>query len=261
VELTAIPRAVGAFVLSAAEPPRAWAVLLSRSARALVRRPPPRDRLLSQMFDIGNRSVVFVAITLGFLGAISVFQGVMQASRVLPDYSMVGATLINVMTREFGPTITALMIATRVGTGIAAEIGSMVVTDQVEAMKVSNTDPVEYLVAPRVLACLVMTFVLTVFAVLVAVAAGALVGYLRFQIGFATFFSMRLVDWADLWEGLVKCAAYGVAIPVIAAESGFRASGGSEGVGWATTRSVVNASFAVIFMDFIIASVIYLVTG
>ena len=224
----------------------------------IVRRPPPRDRVLAQMYNIGNGSVLFVSITLGFLGMITVYQGVIQASKVLPDYSMAGATLINVMVREFGPTITALMIATRVGSGIAAELGSMVVTDQIEAMKVSNTDPVRYLVAPRFVACVVMTFALTFVAVLVAVMAGLLVGVVRFQINPNTFLSLRMVNWTGVSEGLIKCLAYGVTIPIIAAESGFRAQGGSEGVGWATTRAVVNTSVAVILLDFVIATGVYL---
>jgi phospholipid/cholesterol/gamma-HCH transport system permease protein len=230
------------------------AALLRQTLVALVREPPPRSRVVAQMYQIGNEALLFIAVTLGFLGMISVYQGIVQASKVLPDYSMAGATLINVFVREFGPTVTALMIATRTGSAIAAEIGSMTVTDQVEAMKVCNTDPVAYLVGPRFVATLAMTFALVFWGILVAVAAGALIAYTRFQINPTTFLSLQMTDWTDVGEGLTKCLAYGTVIPIIAADSGFRASGGSEGVGWATTRAVVNASVAVVFLDFVIAS-------
>jgi phospholipid/cholesterol/gamma-HCH transport system permease protein len=238
--------------------PRDLAALLGDVLASIARRPPPRGRVIAQMHAVGNGSFLFIAITVAFLGMILVYQGVIQASKVLPDNSMAGAALINAVIREFGPTITALMVATRVGTGIAAEIGSMVVTDQVEAMKVTNTDPVEYLVAPRFLAFVTMMFVLAIWAVVVAVAAGLLVAVVRFQINANTFLTLRMVGWRQVTEGLLKCLAYGVTIPIIAAESGFRATGGSEGVGWATTRAVVNASVAIILWDFVIATGMYL---
>jgi len=232
--------------------------LLSETVVAIFSRPPSWKTVLSQMHNIGNRSLVFITVTLGFLGLISVYQGSVQAMKVLPDLSLVGATFITVMVSEFGPTITALMIATRVGSGIAAELGTMVVTDQVEAMKVSNTDPVEYLVAPRFMACVVMVFVLTTYAVAVAVLAGMIMADLRFQVNPNTFLSLGMTTWDDLWLGLTKCLAYGIAIPIIAADAGFHARGGSEGVGQATTRSVVNTLFAVIILDFLIAGTWYL---
>lgn len=238
--------------------PLELAKLLGETLRAMVTRPPSFGRLLEQMHNVGNRSLVFISITLGFLGLISVYQGCIQAQKVLPDLSLVGATFIGVMVSEFGPTMTALMVATRVGSGIAAELGTMVVTEQVEALKVTNTDPVEFIVVPRFMACVLMMFVLTSYAILVAVLAGMLIADLRFQINPSTFLSLAYTTWDDLYVGLIKCFAYGVSIPIIAAESGFKAKGGSEGVGQATTRSVVNTLFAVIILDFLIAGGWYL---
>lgn len=233
-------------------------VLTVQVFESIVRRPPPFGRVIKQMYSIGNGSFLFIAVTMAFVGMILVYQGVIQASKVLPDNSLAGPTLIHVVIREFGPSVTALMMATRVGTGIAAEIGSMVVTDQVEAMKVSNTDPVDYIVAPRFVAFVVMMFVMTIWAILITVAAGLLVGTVRFQINANTFLSLRMVRWRHVVECLLKCLAYGITIPIVSAESGFRASGGSEGVGWATTRAVVNSSVGVILWDFVIATLIYL---
>lgn len=236
---------------------RAPFVLLGATVRALPSVRRSYRRVVESMFVVGNQSVVFIAVTLAFLGLILVYQGAYQAQKVLPDLSQVGMIFIGTMVRTFGPTIVALMLATRVGAGIAAELGSMVVTDQVEAMKVTNTDPVEYLVVPRFLASLLMTVVLWVFGVLVAVFAGTLMGTMRFGIQLGTFLSLAGTQPADVGVGLLKCVAFGIAIPILSAESGFRASGGSEGVGWATTRAVVNSSFAVIALDFLISTLAY----
>jgi len=232
--------------------------LLAETIRACIRTPPPRRAVLAQMFNTGNRSLLFLLVTMGFLGMITVYQGCLQAMKVLPDLSNAGAIFIMAMVREFGPTITALMLATRVGTGIAAEIAAMVVSDQVEALKVSSTDPIAFLVTPRFLGFVVMMFVCTVYSCAVAVAAGLLMAELRFQINPHTFLSLSFTRWSDLYVGLAKTFAYGVAIPILSADSGFRATGGSEGVGWATTRAVINSTFAIIFLDFVIAGIGYL---
>lgn len=232
--------------------------LLGETLWSLVRRPPPRRAVVAHLFNTGNRSLLFLAVTMGFLGMISVYQGCLQAMKVLPDLSNAGAIFIMAMVREFGPTITAMMLATRVGTGIAAEIAVMTVTDQVEALKVNNTDPVAFLVAPRFMSFLVMMVVCTVYSCAVAVLAGLLMAVLRFQINPHTFLSLGFTRWSDFYVGLAKTLAYGVVIPVLAADSGFRATGGSEGVGWATTRAVVNSLFAIVALDFLIAGIGYL---
>ncbi len=232
--------------------------LLGQVIRSLGRRLPPADRLSAQMHNVGNNSVVFISVTLGFLGLILVYQGCVQVLKVLPDLSGVGGAFIFAMVRTFGPTITGLMIATRVGAGIAAEIGSMTVTDQVEAMKVANSDPVSYILAPRFLACVVMTPVLWVFGTLVGIVAGYLMGHWRFGIATPTFLNLHVTTVHDVVIGFLKAESYGIVIPVLAADAGFKARGGSEGVGWATTSAVVNASFAVIVLDFVISTLAFL---
>ncbi len=233
-------------------------LLLGQVARTLARRPPPADRLYAQMVNVGHRSLVFISLTLGFLGLILVYQGCVQVMRVLPDLSGVGTAFIYAMVRTFGPTITGLMIATRVGAGIAAEVGSMTVTDQVEAMKVANSDPVSYILAPRFVACVVMTPVLWVFGTLVGTLSGYLMGHYHFGIATKTFLSLHGTQIPDVVVGFLKALSYGIVIPLLAADSGFKARGGSEGVGWATTRAVVNSSFAVIVLDFVISTLAFL---
>ncbi len=229
--------------------------------RAIVRGRARLREVMSQAFLIGNRSVPFVAITLGVLGLISVFQVATQIKQVIPDFTMLGAAFLQMMIREFAPTITGLMVATRVGSGIAAEIGSMVVTEQVDALRMCNADPVEYLLAPRTLASAVMMVMLTVVGIVCATLTGMLIARSGFGVPFKTFLNLQLVQTADLVLGGTKALAYGIAIPVIAGQAGLAASGGSAGVGRATTQAVVATSFAVIVLDFVISGVSYVVFG
>lgn len=219
----------------------------------VIRRPIRWSEVWRQCYDVGNRSLVFITMVLGFLGMILIYQSGFQAQRIVGDLQLLGALYAQMLFREFAPTITALMLATRVGTGIAAEIGSMVVTEQVDALRMNNADPVQYLVVPRFLASIVMTFVLSVLAVVVAYLTGMWVAFEMFAVNPGTFFNTNLLEWGDLIIFTLKAVAYGIAIPVIAAEAGLSAFGGSEGVGWATTKSVVNASLAITFIDFILS--------
>lgn len=217
--------------------------------------------VLRQGFLIGNRSLAFITVTLGFLGMISVYQTANQIAQIIPDFSMLGAAFLQMMVREFAPTITGLMVATRVGSGIAAEIGSMVVTEQVDALRMCNADPVRYLIVPRVVACAVMIVMLSCYATLIAMLTGMIVGNAAYGINYRTFMSLLLVRPSDVVIGLSKAFSYGLAIPIIAGHAGLYTTGGSEGVGWATTRAVVNTSFAVIVLDFVISAIGYIVVG
>lgn len=210
-----------------------------------------------QMYAIGNQSVLFITVTIGFLGMILVYQVATQVEKILPDFSMIGPAFLQIMIKEFAATISGLMIATRVGSGIAAEIGSMVVTEQVDALRMCNADPVNYLIVPRFMASGLMMVCLTIYAVLVGESTGMLTGYFGFGIHPLTFLSIQMVTKGDIISGLAKAFAYGCAIPLIAGQAGLEATGGSEGVGWATTRSVVNASFAVVVLDFVISGAIF----
>jgi phospholipid/cholesterol/gamma-HCH transport system permease protein len=215
----------------------------------------PEGEVLRQMYQVGNKSLLFVCVTLGFIGMVLVFQTCLQVNRITGDLSQVGAEFIKILVHEFGPTLTAMMLATRVGAGIAAEIGSMVVTEQVDALRMNNVDPVDYLVVPRFLASLIMTGMLTCIGVAVALAMGALTAWSSFHLNPVVFLDPSHVKWGDLVTGIVKCTAYGAAIPIVSGFCGLAARGGSEGVGAATTRAVISASFVVIVLDFCISGV------
>jgi phospholipid/cholesterol/gamma-HCH transport system permease protein len=226
-----------------------------------VRGKHERGAVVQQMFEMGNRSLFFITITMGFIGMILVYQGGLQSKRILPDFSNLGPTFLELLVRDLAASIGALMLATRVGAGIAAEIGSMVVTDQVDALRMSAADPIEFLIVPRFLASMVMTTVLIVWAAAVAFIAGAATARVAFDVPLQEFANLRLVDAGDITTGLAKCVAYGAAIPIVSGYCGLSTFGGSEGVGWATTRAVVNSSLAIIMLNALLSTAGLLVFG
>lgn len=250
-----IARDVGHTALELAAAARSLWAVLNRTLYWTIRGPAEPGAAVRACFEIGNRSVFFLSVTMGFIGMILVFQSALQALRVVPDLTMLGATYLEVLVRDLAASIGAMMLATRVGAGIAAEIGSMVVTEQVDALRMCGVDPVNYLIVPRFKASLVMTGVLILWAGAVSFAAGAATAYFMFDVNLTTFANPVLLDRGDVLIGLTKCVAYGAAIPVVSGWCGLDTMGGSEGVGWATTRAVVNSSLAVIVLNFIISSV------
>lgn len=213
-----------------------------------------RPELSRQISELGLRSLGFISLVLGFVGAILVYQAGLQALRIVPDTSTVGSAYLELLVKDLAASITGLMLATRVGAGIAAEIGSMKVTDQLDALRLCRTDPVDYLVAPRVLASVIVTPLLTIFGGAVATLTGATTGYFAFQINPVIFLDPVHIDAGDVIVGLLKSLCFGLAIPLVSAHAGLYASGGSEGVGNATTRAVVGSSLAVIIMGFFIGA-------
>jgi len=236
-------------------------VLLGRTVRTVASERADRREVVRQLFDIGVESLLFIGVTLGVLGVISLYQGCTQLERVLPDFSRAGATYLATLVREFGPVICGLMVATRTGSAIAAQVGSMVVTEQVDALRMCNTDPVRYLVVPRFLAGGPMLLMLTIIGVCISFLGGMLTARIGWEVPYSTYVNLTMVHSHDVVMGVLKSLSFGYAIPIIAAHAGLSAHGGSEGVGAATTRSVVNCSFAVIVLDFVISSSVYLVVN
>ncbi|MFO0736259.1 MAG: ABC transporter permease [Labilithrix sp.] len=218
-----------------------------------------KGALVQQMYEMGNKSMFFLSSTMGFIGMIMVYQAGIQAKRVVPDYTMLGAIYLELLVRDFAASIGALMLATRVGAGIAAQIGSMVVTEQIDALRMCAADPIDFLIVPRFLASLIMTLCLIVWAGMIAFVAGMFTAYFAFEVPMQTFCNMAMIDVGDVSIGLAKCIAYGAAIPIVSGYCGLSTFGGSEGVGWATTRAVVNTSLAIIILNFFISGAGFLI--
>jgi len=232
--------------------------LLAQTVAYCLKGKPDRRAVIAQCYAVGNGSVLFVSVTMTVVGMIAVVQSGVQTQRVLPDLSLLGANVIQIVAREFAPTVCALMLATRVGAGIAAEIGSMVVTDQVDALRMCAADPVDYLVVPRFVACVVMTVALAFWSLFIALVAGTLAANMVFGLNMATFVNFSLVGIGDFVVLLLKATAYGAAIPIVSAQRGLTTFGGSEGVGWATTNAVVHSSLAIIVLDLVLSVFGYL---
>ena len=240
-----------------------WLVYIGTWAgivRAVARRRGPGG-LWRQLHSIGNRSLVFIVVTLGFIGMVMTYQACLQLSRVTGDFSQVGPQYLRLIVSDFAPTLTALMLATRVGAGIAAEIGSMKVTEQVDALRMSGVLPIDYLIVPRFVASLVMTLALSVIGGVVMFAAGGLTANYSFGVNPSEFFDPQLIRGRHVVLMVLKAASFGAAIPVIAGFCGLRARGSSEGVGWATTAAVIGGSFAVLVLDFAISAAALLLTA
>jgi len=235
-----------------------WSVL-ARTLYYVVRGRRERGAIVEQMFAIGNKSLFFMTVTMGFIGMILVFQSGLQAQKVVPDYQVLGPLYLKMLVRDLAASIGAMPLATRVGAGIAAEIGSMVVTEQIDALRMCAADPIEYLVVPRFVASLIMTAALLIWAAFVAFIAGMITANLVFEVNFHTFMNATMVEPGDVLIGFTKCVAYGAAIPIVSAYCGLRTFGGSEGVGWATTSAVVNSCLAIIVLNFFISAAGYFV--
>ena len=256
--------AIGGRTLDAAGAARELGRVAARTAAGAARRGRrPRGEVVRQMYVIGNQSLLFVAVTLGFIGMVMVYQTCLLTTQVVDGRGQVGAQWARLLVLDVGPSLTAMMLATRVGAGIAAEIGSMKVTEQIDALRMSGVAPIDYLIVPRFLACVAMTVVLTVFGTAVSWAAGGVTGYYSFEINPRIFFDLGMVEPSHVVLGLTKALAYGAAIPIVSGYCGLAARGSSEGVGAATTAAVIGSSFAVVVLDFLLsaAGLVFFGTG
>ncbi|MDB4974440.1 MAG: hypothetical protein JWN48_2781 [Myxococcaceae bacterium] len=234
-------------------------LLLVNTCKAIAQGKVDRTSLFEQAYNIGNGSVLFITVTMVVLGMIIVVQSGMQTQRVLPELSLLGANIIQLLVREFAPIVCAMMLATRVAAGIAAEIGSMVVTDQVDALRMSGAQPIEYLVVPRFIAGLVMSVALSFWSLFISLIAGTFAANAVFDLNITTFVNFNLVGMGDYIVFMLKASTFGAAIPIISAQRGLTTFGGSEGVGWATTNAVVHSSLAIIILDLILSVLGYIV--
>lgn len=219
-------------------------------------RPPWRVRqFFKQMEFVGVRSLFVVCLTALFTGMVLALQ-TYYAFRLFSAESLVGATVALSMTRELGPVITALMVTGRAGSAIAAEIGTMRVTEQVDALAVMAINPVQYLVSPRLLAGFLMLPLLTVVSDLVGILGGYLIGVKALGINSGIFMNKiyELLTLDDIYDGLYKAAVFGVILTLVGSYKGFYTSGGAEGVGRATTEAVVLASVLILGSDYVMTA-------
>ncbi len=233
-------------------------VLLTVAAlRAVVTPPFYRYDIIEQFDLIGVGSLTVVLLTGFFTGAALASQSGLTLDQ-FGARPIVGRLVSASMIKELGPVLTALMLTGRVGSGIAAELGSMVVTDQINALRALGTDPIRKLVVPRILAGFFMAPLLTVVADFVGIFGGWIVARFQLEVATGLYWSSVLKGLyvQDIWMGIIKPFALGFVIVTIACHVGLRTSGGTQGVGRATTVAVVAGSVAVIAVDFFVGQVL-----
>ncbi len=205
---------------------------------------------LEQMDLIGVGSLPIIMLTGFFIGGVLVLQTAAQFER-FGETALTGDAVALALVRELGPAITALLVAGRNASGIASEIGSMVVTEQVDAMRALGTDPVRKLMTPRVVAMVLTLPLLTVVSDFVGLVGGFLVAYFTLRLGAVQFWTraIQALDFGDLVQGFAKPFIFAFIISTIACFMGLRVKGGTQGVGRATTSAVVISSVILLVVD------------
>lgn len=213
---------------------------------------------LKQMVTLGVDSIPIVLVISGFTGMVFSLQVSQEFDR-FGAASLIGRLLGVAVTREFGPVLTGVVVAGRAGSAIAAELGTMKVTEQVDALRALAESPVQYLVAPRFLACAVMVPVLTVFAILIGTAGGYFVAVHQVGIVPAVFIesmTTHLVLW-DLVGSMIKAAVFGVLIAVVSCYRGLQTERGAQGVGDSTIASVVTGMISIFVTNYVLSALLY----
>jgi phospholipid/cholesterol/gamma-HCH transport system permease protein len=218
----------------------------------------PWAQTIDQMDRIGVGSLGLVFVVSLFTGGVAALQAAYQFSSVVP-LKYIGAVILRSVIIELGPVLTALVLAGRVGAGITAELGTMKVTEQVDAMRAMGINPVRFLVAPRIIAGTLMLPIVTIFANMIAIFGGFMVAVGVVGVSSATYVN-SLKDFfyvKDLISGLIKAVFFGNIIATMGCYFGFTTEGGAEGVGTATTRAVVSACVLILIVDYLLATVLF----
>jgi phospholipid/cholesterol/gamma-HCH transport system permease protein len=239
-----------------------YAELTARAMASVFTPPHYIGDLLEQMDIIGVGSLPVVLITGFFIGAVMVLQTATQFAR-FGQTSLTGDAVSVALVRELGPTITGLLVAGRNSSGMASELGSMLVTEQVDAMRAMGTDPVRKLVAPRVFATILMLPLLVAMSDLIGLVGGFLVSLLTLHLNSVEFWhrAISALDYSDLMQGLTKPLFFGFIIATVGCYKGLSVKGGTQGVGRATTQAVVISSVAIIATDVVLTRVMLYYSG
>jgi phospholipid/cholesterol/gamma-HCH transport system permease protein len=222
-------------------------------------RPPLYPRLiLRQMVEIGFYSLPVVGLTAIFTGMVLALQSYTGFARFSAESAIPNVVIISI-TRELGPVLAGLMVAGRVGAAMAAEIGTMRVTEQIDALDTLATNPFKYLVAPRLIAGVTMLPLLVLVADTIGVFGGYLVSTAKLGFNPATYIqnTMEFLEFQDVFSGVVKAAVFGFIITLMGCYQGYNSKGGAQGVGMATTNAVVSASILILSTNYLITELFF----
>src|SRR4051812_44603061 len=210
--------------------------------------------LFPQLYEVGVKSVPVVGVVGAFIGMVMA-GGTYPQFKALGQENRLGSVIALSVVKQIGPVMAAVMLAGRVGGALTAELGTMNVTEQLDALRVMGTDPIGYLVVPRFLACIMLTPMLTIYSDLLGITGGWFIAVKTFGIANETFweYSRRGVEHWQIWEGIIKSIFFGGAIGLIACYKGFTSGAGAAGVGRACTESFVECFIAIIILNFFFA--------
>jgi len=231
------------------------------TARSLVRRPLEIDSTIQQMESLGVRSMGIVAVSSLFIGMVMTIQFAFGLRR-FGGLEYIPRVVVLSFARELAPTLTAVIVGGRIGSGMAAEVGAMNVTEQVDAIRALGADPVKKLVVPRVVAAVLVMPFLGMFALALGTLGAIFVCRFEFGISERFFMSSALetLTMADFLSGIAKTPVFGLIISIVGCHFGLRTTGGTEGVGLSTTRTVVVVSIAILVADFMMTKMFILLT-
>lgn len=233
-------------------------MMLAESVYLGLKPPFKLNYIFKQMEFIGVRSVFVIILTGAFTGMVLALQSY-YGFKKFGSEGLVGATVALSMTRELGPVLTSLMVTGRAGSAMAAELGTMRVTEQIDALTVMALNPIKYLVTPRVIAAFLVLPVLTVISNFVGIIGGYIVGVKLLGINEGAYIDkmIKFVELNDIYNGLVKAAVFGIIFSIISCYKGFYTKGGAEGVGRATTEAVVVSSVTILIADYVLTSFMF----
>jgi phospholipid/cholesterol/gamma-HCH transport system permease protein len=233
-------------------------VFLLQTLRWTVSRPFYVKSVLKQMEQIGFNSIPVVLTTALSTGMVLALQSYTGFKRFGAE-TLIGTVVSLSMTRELGPVLTGLMVAGRAGAAMAAELGTMRVTEQIDALTTLATNPMKYLVVPRFIASTVMMFFLTILGMIIGIIGGYFVGVKVLGTNPVTYInnSINYTEVTDIWYGLIKALVFGAVIGIIGCYKGFNTEGGAEGVGKATTGAVVVSCMLILILDYFLSALLW----
>ena len=225
-------------------------------------RPPVYFRLIGrQMIDVGYYSLPVVGLTTLFSGMVIALQSYTGATRVTADAALENVTAVVVLsiTRELAPVLAGLMVAGRIGASMAAEIGTMRVTEQIDALTTLSTNPIKYLVVPRIIAGLTMLPLLVLVGDVIGIFGGYVIGVFKLDFNPALYIqkTYNFLEYMDVMSGLVKAAVFGFVVTLLGCYMGYHSSGGAQGVGAATTNAVVASAILILVLNYLISQLFF----
>ncbi len=217
-----------------------------------------RNEVIHQLFVTGIKSLGVITVVALFTGMILALQTGLELRRFGQEVN-IGTAVTVVLVREMGPFMTGLILAASVGSAIAAQLGTMVVSEEVAALEVMSINPVRFLVMPRLVALMVMMPLLTVYTNVIGVTGGAIVGQTQLGVGMPAYFdnALQFVENKDLYVGLFKALLFGMIIATVACHQGFSTTEGAVGVGQATRRTVIISFLSILVVGYVVTRVLY----